>query len=276
MKAASPRNRTLRLEPGDDYPAPPLPARPVEGIYAGDALDLLARVPEGSVDLLVADPPYNKGKDFGNGSDRRRDWPEWTARWLDLARRALSPRGTIYVCSSWERSGELQRLLGERFVVRNRITWRRDKGRGAAANWKSLHEDVWFATRGKEHVFELDAVKETRAVRAPYRDARGRPKDWIETPAGRVRRTHPSNLWTDLVVPFWSMAENTVHPTQKPERLVERLLLASSRPGDLVADPFLGSGTTAVVARRMGRRFLGCELNPDYVRLAFKRLALRP
>lgn len=230
----------------------------------------------GSVDLLVADPPYNKGKDFGNNRDSRRDWPAWTASWLDPAARVLSPTGSIYVCSTWERGAELQRLLEKRFVVRSRITWKRDKGRGAKANWKNLHEDVWFATAGGRYFFNLEAVKVEKKVVAPYRDAGGRPKDWTETPDGPVRRTHPSNLWTDLVVPFWSMRENTPHPTQKPERLMERILLASSRPGDLVVDPFVGSGTTAVVAARLGRRFLGCDLNPDYVRLAMKRLAVTP
>lgn len=273
----STRNRTLFLDPGDSgrYRPRPVPARPREGLYAGDAIDLLSRVKAGSVDLLFADPPYNLGKDFGNNRDLRRDWPEWTARWLDLAKRALAPEGSIYVCSTWERSGILQRLLEERFVVRSRITWRRDKGRGAKANWKNNHEDVWFATAGPRYRFNLEAVKVRKPVIAPYRDAAGRPKDWIDSPEGRHRLTHPSNIWTDLCVPFWSMAENTPHPTQKPERLVERILLAGSARGDLVVDPFLGSGTSAVVARRMGRRFLGCDLNPDYVRLALKRLALR-
>ena len=268
----SPRNKTIAVEPGDAarYRPEPLPASVGTGLFVGDALDLLARVKE--VDLLLADPPYNLGKDFGNNRDSRADWPEWTARWLDLAKKALRPTGSIYVCSTWERSGVLQRLLEERFIVRNRITWKRDKGRGAKANWKNNHEDIWYATMSDRATFNLDAVKVDKKVIAPYRDEAGRPKDWVESPDGPVRRTHPSNIWTDLVVPFWSMAENTVHPTQKPERLVERILLASSNAGDFVVDPFVGSGTTAVVAHRLGRRFAGCDLNPDYVRLAMKRL----
>ena len=271
----SSRNRTLFLESGDDirFAPVPLPKRPLEGVFVGDAAEFLSRLAPGSVGLLFADPPYNKGKDFGNNCDRRADYEAWTVRWLDLARRALAPDGSIYVCSTWERSGLIQRLLEERFVVRNRITWKRDKGRGARANWKNNHEDVWFATAGDRFTFNLDAVKVRKRVIAPYRDAAGRPKDWIESEGERHRLTHPSNIWTDLCVPFWSMPENTPHPTQKPERLVERILQASSRPDDLVVDPFLGSGTTAVVAKRLGRRFSGVDLNPDYVRLAMKRLA---
>ena len=271
----APRNRTLFLEAGDAarFVPPTLPDRISDGVFVGDALDFLSRLKTGSADLVVADPPYNKGKDFGNNRDRRRDYESWTAAWLDLAKRALSPAGSIYVCSAWERSGLIQRLLEERFVVRNRITWKRDKGRGAKANWKNNHEDVWFATAGERYTFNLEAVKVRKAVIAPYRDAEGRPKDWTESTDGRHRMTHPSNIWTDLCVPFWSMPENTPHPTQKPERLVERILLASSKPGEFVVDPFLGSGTTAVVARRLGRRFAGVDLNPEYVQLAMKRLS---
>lgn len=271
----APRNRTLFLEAGDETRFVPqsLPERPGEGLFVGDAVDFLSRVGAGSVGLIFADPPYNKGKDFGNNSDRRPDYEAWTRAWLDAARKTLAPDGSIYVCSAWERSGLIQRLLEERFVVRNRITWKRDKGRGARSNWKNNHEDIWFATAGDRYTFNLDAVKVKKPVIAPYRDAGGRPKDWIDSPDGRHRMTHPSNIWTDLCVPFWSMPENTPHPTQKPERLVERVLEASSRPGNLVVDPFLGSGTTAVVARKLGRRFAGVDLNPEYIRLAMKRLS---
>jgi len=271
----APRNRTLFLEPGDEsrFTPEPLRKRVTEGVFAGDAIEFLSRLEPGRAGLVVADPPYNKGKDFGNNRDRRGDYESWTARWLDLAKRALAADGSIYVCSAWERSGLLQGLLEERFIVRNRITWRRDKGRGARANWKNNHEDIWFATAGDRYTFNLDAVKVKKPVIAPYRDAAGRPKDWTESAGGRHRMTHPSNIWIDLCVPFWSMPENTPHPTQKPERLVERIVQASSRPGDLVVDPFLGSGTTAVVAKRLGRRFAGVDLNPEYVRLAMKRLS---
>lgn len=273
-KTRSRLNRSVRLEPGDEerYRPAPLPRKPRDGVFVGDGLELLASLAPGSVDLLLADPPYNKGKDFGNNRDYRRDYREWSARWLDLAKRALSSSGSIYVCGCWEIGATLQMLLEERFVVRSRITWRREKGRGAKANWKNNHEDVWFATASDGYTFNLEAVKVRKEVIAPYRDGAGRPKDWSESAGGRFRMTHPSNIWTDLCVPFWSMPENTPHPTQKPERLVERILLASSRRGDLVVDPFLGSGTSAVVARRLGRRFAGCDLNPDYVRLALKRL----
>jgi len=156
--------------------------------------------------------------------------------------------------------------------VRNRITWEREKGRGAKANWKNNTEDIWFCTRDDDYTFNLEAVKLKRKVIAPYRHADGKPKDWDESPNGNYRLTHPSNLWTDITIPFWSMQENTDHPTQKPEKLIAKLVLASSLPGDLVFDPFLGSGTTAVVAKKLGRRFCGIEMDKEYCCWALKRL----
>jgi site-specific DNA-methyltransferase (adenine-specific) len=158
------------------------------------------------------------------------------------------------------------------FVVRNRITWEREKGRGAETNWKNCAEDIWFCTVSDEYVFNVDDVKLKRRVLAPYTDADGRSKDWDETQAGRFRLTHPSNLWTDLSVPFWSMAENTDHPTQKPEKLLAKIVLASSQAGDLVLDPFLGSGTTSAVAKKLGRRYVGIEIDETYCCLGEKRL----
>ena len=122
--------------------------------------------------------------------------------------------------------------------------------------------------------FDVDAVKLKRRVLAPYRDGDGAPKDWEESSEGQFRLTNPSNLWTDLSVPFWSMAENTDHPTQKPEKLMAKLILASSKPGDFVFDPFFGSGTACVVAKKLKRKFSGVERESEYCEMAAKRLAL--
>jgi len=255
----SPRNRTLRLTAEERRaPVPSLPDRPLpDAVYCGDALEGLRRSPP--ADLIFADPPYDEA-------------PGWHAGWIGEAARVLRPGGSIYVCCDWRFSGAVHSFLERHFRVRNRITWRREKGRGARRNWKQCMEDLWFATKGDDYVFNL--VKWKKPVIAPYREG-GRPKDWVEEGGARYRWTHPSNIWVDLCVPFWSMSENTAHPHQKPEKLVERVVLASSRPGDLVLDPFMGSGTTAVVARRLGRRFLGFEADPGWVRVALKRLRVR-
>ncbi len=248
-----------------------------DAIILGDAFAALTRLPPASADLLVADPPYNMDKDFGAARGRRMaegEYEEYTRSWLDAALPLLKADASVYVCCDWRCSSAVQRVLSGSLVVRNRITWEREKGRASARNWKNSHEDIWFATVSEDYRFDGDAVRQRRRVRAPYRDGDGRPKDWGEGPDGRYRDTAASNLWTDLTVPFWSMSENTSHPTQKPEKLAAKLILASSRPGDLVLDPFLGSGTTAVAARKLGRRFVGIEIDAEHCLAALRRLEL--
>jgi len=135
-------------------------------------------------------------------------------------------------------------------------------------------EDIWFAVKDPKHyTFNLDAVMMKRKVLAPYR-VDGQPKDWDDTADGKFRLTHPSNFWDDISIPFWSMPENTDHPTQKPEKLYAKLILASSNPGDRIFDPFSGSGTTAVVAKKLHRHFCCIEINTEYCLWTSKRLLL--
>jgi len=188
-------------------------------------------------------------------------------------RPVLKDTASIYICCDWECSGPIAEALGRYFTVRNRITWQREKGRGAQKNWKNGMEDIWFATVSDDYTFNLDAVKQRRRVIAPYKQD-GKPKDWQETEDGRYRDTCPSNFWDDISIPFWSMPENTDHPTQKSEKLYAKLILASSNPGDIVFDPFLGSGTASVVAKKLGRKYCGIEQNEEYCLLAEKRLLL--
>jgi site-specific DNA-methyltransferase (adenine-specific) len=170
----------------------------------------------------------------------------------------------------------IENVLQDHFCIQNRITWQREKGRGANHNWKNSMEDIWFATMSSnDYTFNLEDVKIRRSVdNAPYRDKDGNPKDWVATESGNFRDTCPSNFWNDITVPFWSMPENTDHPTQKPEKLLAKLILASSNKGDIVFDPFVGSGTTVVVAKKLGRHFVGIEQESEYCALAQKRLKM--
>jgi len=186
----------------------------------------------------------------------------------------LKPTASIYICGDWRSSTAIHRVIEKYFIVRNRITWEREKGRGAKTNWKNSSEDIWFCTLSQTYTFNVEAVKLKRKVIAPYTKQDGTPKDWAETHEGRVRLTHPANLWTDLTVPFWSMPENTDHPTQKPEKLLAKIILASSNEGDVVFDPFLGSGTTSVVAKKLNRHYIGAEIDEAYSCLAEKRLEI--
>jgi site-specific DNA-methyltransferase (adenine-specific) len=234
-------------------------------------------LPHQFVDLAVLDPPYNLTKCYNDRVFQARDADDYQV-WFDEVIRALlpllRPTSTVYVCSDWQTSTLVFPILDSHFHVRNRITWEREKGRGAKANWKNNTEDIWFCTTGEEYHFDVEAVKLKRRVIAPYRTGDGIPKDWIESKDGNFRLTHPSNIWSDITIPFWSMPENTDHPTQKPEKLLAKLILASSRAGEVVFDPFLGSGSTAVVARKLGRKYCGVEIDDMYCCLALKRLEL--
>lgn len=284
MKA--PRNKTIDtpIHEGGEYLSRCItvenPQNAIEPLLdktiQGDFFKIAPLLPRGCADLIVADPPYNLTKTFQGSTFSKmspEEYEEYTRKWLTLVKPLLKDTGSIYVCCDWESSLIIGRVLGEFFHVRNRITWQREKGRGAKANWKNGMEDIWFATKSNTYTFNLDAVKTRRRVIAPYR-VEGKPKDWQETENGNFRDTCPSNFWDDITIPFWSMAENTAHPTQKPEKLLAKLILASSNPGDLVFDPFLGSGSTSVTAKKLGRRWLGIELEPQYCLWAEQRLAM--
>jgi site-specific DNA-methyltransferase (adenine-specific) len=282
-KERAPRNRTLILTDGEVREYAKFLLRPpvdferselVNQILCGDALEVFSYLPTAFVDLLILDPPYNLTKKFGGEMFREKtlaEYEEWFESWFTKILPALKPTASIYVCGDWKSSAALHRVLERHVIVRNRITWEREKGRGAKANWKNASEDIWFCTVSDRYYFNVEAVKLKRKVIAPYKE-NGKPKDWEETENGGFRLTYPSNLWTDLTIPFWSMPENTDHPTQKPEKLMAKLILASSREGDLVFDPFLGSGTTAAVARKLNRNFFGIEKDETYACLAAKRV----
>ena len=242
----------------------------------GDTFETLDLIPDACVDLLIADPPYNLTKKFKSSTFKCSEmdiYQQWLDSWLARLPRILKPNASIYICGDWRSSPAIYFCMQKYFIIQNRITWEREKGRGSKYNWKNAHEDIWFATMGKDYTFNVDAVKLKRKVIAPYK-VDGQPKDWDQTEAGNFRLTHPSNMFTDLSVPFWSMPENTEHPTQKPEKLIAKLILASSNPGDTVFDPFLGSGTTSVTAKKLDRKYFGIEYDKTFCLLTEKRLEL--
>ena len=242
----------------------------------GDTFATLHLLPEGFVDLLIVDPPYNLDKDFhGQKFKKTSDdaYEEYTEAWISKVKPLLKGNASIYVCCDWASSPAIGSVLKKHFHIQNRITWQREKGRGALSNWKNGMEDIWFATNSKNYTFNVESVKVRRKVIAPYK-VDGKPKDWEETADGNFRNTYPSNFWDDISIPYWSMPENTAHPTQKPEKLLAKLILASSNPGDIVLDPFLGSGSTSVTAKKLGRHYVGIEMNEQYCVWAEKRLEM--
>ncbi len=250
------------------------PEKITNKIIHQDIFEAIKYLPENFVDLLFIDPPYNLTKTFNTNKFNKRSikkYSEWLENLILNIKSILKPEASIYVCGDWLTSTSIHLVLNKYFTVRNRITWEREKGRGAKKNWKNSSEDIWFATNSKDYYFDVDSVKLKRKVLAPYK-VNGKPKDWHEKETGKFRLTYPSNIWTDLTVPFWSMQENTEHPTQKPEKLLAKIILASSTQSNTVFDPFLGSGTSAVVAKKLNRKFVGVELDEKFAAISLKRL----
>ena len=283
--ARAPRNRTVEITtPEGEILKKKLDEAKVSmknesllnGVVCGDAFEVLEKLPPDSFDLLFADPPYNLTKKFGQEKFKKStidDYESWLDSWLTLCVPLLKKNASLYICGDWRSSSAIQRVGTKYFKLRNRITWEREKGRGAKRNWKNSAEDIWFFTVSDDFIFNLDDVKIRRKVLAPY-TKNGEPKDWEKSGGGNFRDTHPSNIWTDISVPFWSMPENTDHPTQKPEKVLAKIILASTNPGDLILDPFAGSGTTAVTAKKLGRDYVAIESDENYCLLAQKRLEM--
>ena len=234
---------------------------PRNTIICGDAAQELARLRAGSVDLLIADPPYNLGKDYGNNRDEK-DWVAYgtfTRAWLTEAVRVLKPTGSIYVFMGVRFISKLFGILEDDFQLRFNgwITWHYTQGMGRKTGFSPRHEDLLCFTKSGQFTFNLDAV------RIPQKYYRER---------NNMNGANPGDVWQFSHVHYCS-AEREEHPTQKPEALLERIIRASSNPGDLVVDPFVGSGTTCRVAKVLGRDWVGIELNPDYVAMTKNRLA---
>lgn len=245
-------------------------------IINANLFDCIDAIPNGYFHLIILDPPYNLDKNFHGqkfSSMESCAYENYLRGWFYKVCDKLTPNGTLYMCGDWKCTSSMQRVIEEKLTIINRITWQREKGRGAKANWKNAMEDIWFAVKNpKDYYFDAASVMMKRKVLAPYKVG-GKPKDWEETESGNFRTTYPSNFWDDISIPFWSMPENTDHPTQKPEKLYAKLILASSKQGDRIFDPFLGSGTSAIVAKKLGRKYCGIEINREYCLWAAKRLA---
>ena len=241
-------------------------------IHCEDALSGMARIPDGSIDLLIADPPYGLGKDYGNDSDKLAadDYLQWMAAWIDVALPKLKPEGSLYIFLTWRYSPEVFVLLKERMTMINEIIWDRrvPSMGGSTRSYTSVHDTIGFFAKQKGYYFDLDAI------RIPY-DA--------ETKKARSRSVFVGAKWLEVGYnpkDLWSVArihkedpERADHPTQKPLEIVERMVRASCPPGGIVLDPFMGAGTTAVAAQRCGRQFVGFELNPVYCDIIAGRLA---
>ncbi len=232
-------------------------------LILGDCIEVMSKWPAGHVDLIVADPPYNLGKDYGNGSDSllRADYLKFTRAWLQQAIRVLKPSGSLYVFMGFRFISHLYLLLEEEFQLpfNSWICWNYTQGMGRTRGFSPRHDDILFFTKSQRFTFNLDNV------RVPQKFYRSR---------NNMRGANPGDVWEFSHV-HYCQDSRTEHPTQKPEGLIERIVLASSNEGDLVVDPFAGSGTTLRVCQQLDRKSIGIELSSEYVSLMGNRLRER-
>lgn len=244
-------------------------------IIHGETLTVLdAAVEDASVNLIFADPPYNIGKQFADFNDRWQSdeaYAQWCINWLDLCIRKLRPDGTLYVMTSTQAMPYLDLFLRQRMTILSRIIWHYDSsGVQARKYFGSLYEPILHAVNNpKNYTFNADAIAveaKTGAVRKliDYR----KPEPTLYS-----SKKVPGNVWFMPRVRY-RMAEYEEHPTQKPEALLERIILASSNVDDLVLDPFAGTFTTCAVAKRLGRKSIGIELQKEFVKIGVRRLGI--
>ena len=244
-------------------------------VYWGDALEALQSIPAESIDLVFADPPYNIGKQFGDFVD---SWPsdeaylQWCYQWLSLCIEKLKPSGSMYVMASTQSVPLIDVYLRSRIYILSRIVWCYDSsGVQARRHFGSAYEPILFCVKDrKNYTFNADMIQieaKTGAQRQLIDYRKTEPTLYSATKT-------PSNVWTYPRVRY-RMSEYENHPTQKPEKLLERIVLASSREGDVVLDPFSGTFTTSAVAQRLNRRTIGIELQKAYVMIGLRRLRIQ-
>lgn len=229
-------------------------------LICGDAIQEMSQLPDSSIDLVIADPPYNLGKNYGNNLDQK-TWQEYepfTRKWLTEVVRILKPTGSLYVFMGMRFISKLFIMMEDEFhlLFNGWITWHYTQGMGRKNGFSPRHEDILYFTKTNSFTFQLDDI------RIPQKYYRER---------NNMQGANPGDVWQFSHVHYCS-AEREQHPTQKPEALIERMIRASSYVGDIVLDPFVGSGTTCRVADLLQRRWIGIDMNPEYIELSQRRI----
>lgn len=237
-------------------------------IYNEDCFLRLPKIKSNSVDLIIVDPPYGIKYQEEEWDDIK-DFINYSEIWIKECFRILKDTGSFYSFMGWTNAAKFKLLIDRFGIIRNWITWIRHKGRGSTKNYNSVAEFILYYTKTDKYIFNSYKLLKKHVI--PYMKD-GKPRGWFTDQNGiKCRWTGLSNAW-NYTAPWWSMHEYTGHPTQKPEMLIERIILASSNEGDLVLDPFMGSGTTGAVCKKLDRQFIGIEKSKVYFNICTKRI----
>lgn len=276
------KGKRLSVDASVANPAPSLfYSHPHGDLWLGDSIEWLGSLASGSVDLVFADPPYNIKKAEWDTFESQQEYVAWSVRWIEQAARVLKPDGTLYICGFSEILADL-RLPAARFFKGCRwLVWHYKNKANLGDDWGRSHESILHFRKSREFTFNVDDVRipygehtlkypaHPQAETSQYGKAANKDRIWHPHPRG----AKPKDV-IEIPTTCNGMHEKTPHPTQKPEELLRKIVLASSKPGDLVIDPFLGSGTTAVVAEQLKRRWKGCDLSAEYCHWAAERIEM--
>ena len=248
-------------------------------LYQGDAVDWLSSLKGETIDLIFADPPYNIKKAQWDNFESQESYIEWSMQWIAQAARVLKPTGSIYVCGFSEILADIKHPAMNYFQSCRWIVWHYKNKANLGNDWGRSHESLIHFRKSKSVKLNVDDIRipygahtlkypsHPQALSSQYGNGGKRKDLWTPHPKG----AKPKDV-IEIPTTCNGMGETTAHPTQKPEELVRKFVLASSKPGETVLDPFSGSGTTLVVAEQLGRKWLGCELEAEYNRWAMDRL----
>jgi len=247
-------------------------------LWEGDSLIWLKLLPENFVDLIFADPPYNLNKADWDNFESQEVYIEWSLQWIEEASRILKPNGSLYICGFSEILADLKHPTSKFFNSCRWLIWHYKNKANLGNDWGRSHESILHFRKSKKPLLNIDSVRipygahtlkypsHPQAETSQYGNGKSR-ENWFPNPLG----AKPKDVF-DIPTTCNGMEEKTKHPTQKPEELLRKLVLASSQAGDVILDPFSGSGTTLVVAEQLGRKWLGCDLSRDYNEMAIGRI----
>jgi site-specific DNA-methyltransferase (adenine-specific) len=260
-----------------DMAAPRIAATKLGSLFGGDALDWLDELDDGSVDLVFADPPYNLGRERWDAIGSPAEYLDWTGRWIAAVARVLKRDGSLYVCGFSEVLADVKAVAAPHFAGCRWLVWYYRNKANLGRDWGRSHESILHLRR-PDFALDVDAARvpyNAHTLRYPSHPQAessrygGKPYVWQPNPLG----AKPRDVF-EVPTLTNGMREKTEHPTQKPLELVRRLVAAATGAGGLVVDPFGGSGTTYVACEALGRRWLGCELDPAFQRVIVERLAM--
>jgi site-specific DNA-methyltransferase (adenine-specific) len=248
-------------------------------IHVGDAVQWLSSLPPDSVDLMFCDPPYNIKKAEWDSFESQEHYISWSLSWIEQAARVLKPHGTVYICGFSEVLADLKHPASRFFAGCRWIVWYYMNKANLGNDWGRSHESMLHFRKAKRFTFNTDMVRipyGSHTLKYPVHPQAETSQYGKTSNGGRLWEPHPAGAKPKDVIEIPTtcngMHEKTPHPTQKPEELLRKLVLASSNPGDVVADPFVGSGTTCVVAEQLRRKWLGCDASLQYCSWAIDRL----